>query len=165
MFFVYDLPLYFIDREYSYINEIIEIGSIKVKKSPTSSKNIITYNFKVGDDYYSVKFGNHGKNIYEMDFFLDFGEREFHDLTKKFKPAKVYSGVLESFRMFVEENQPYKITMTINWYKKTNQFKKIIKIMLNKYKDIFNGYKILSTKEISLDDNVKQSIITVGRKE
>lgn len=140
----------FFNQPINIITEIIEIGKIKVSKI-SSTKYSTKYWFNIDKELYEIIFIKVCDNTYEMGFFLEKGNEQFTGLSNKFQTSKVYSGLLETIKMFIEEFEPDKIIINVTLPKKSEHFLKVMKMVFKKYNKIFSNYNIKGIKKTQID--------------
>lgn len=140
----------FFNQPINIITEIIEIGKTKITKV-SSTKYSTKYWFNVDKELYEITFVKEYNNSYEMGFFLEKGDEQFTGLSNKFQTLKVYSGLLDTIKIFIEEIKPDKITMNITLPKKSEHFLKVMKMVFKKYNKIFGNYRIKGIKTTQID--------------
>ena len=148
----------FLNQPIDVIVEMIDFEDVKVVdlgKSGFSTR----YHFDVGEERYLVILAGH-KGSYELSFSLDKKGEEFTGaLSNLYHASKIYAGLLKIIKMFIEENDPDEITITVTMAendsqqkKKFNNFQKMIKYVFKKYKETFKEYKIGNVKRKSMGD-------------
>ena len=145
------------------ILEILELGKTRIIKEP-STGYITRYWFNIGEERYNVRFMKNDDNFYEMGFVFDKEAKDFTGLTYKYQASRIYSGLLDAFKMFIEEHNPKEITMNITSPKSAEHFSKVIKIAFKKYNNIFGDYKVKGIKKKNIDDFLILNILTIERK-
>lgn len=146
----------FFDQPIDVIVEMIDFENVNVidlGKQGFSTR----YYFDVNKERYLVIFTGY-KGSYELLFSIDGFTGE---LTRLYNASKIYAGLLKSVKMFIEENDPNEITMSVtipeknnNQQKKSDNFQKMIKYVFRKYKETFKEYKISNVKRKNMGDFV-----------
>lgn len=152
----------FFDQPIDVIIETIELGKTKVTEI-SSNEYSTKYFFKVDKEIYEIVFGKKIDKTYELSFSLERGNEQFTNISNKFQTFRVYSGLLDTIKMFVEKYNPDKILMSISIPKKSEHFQKVMKMIFKRYKNIFGKYKIGDMKEKKIDDLIVLNILTIER--
>jgi len=153
----------FFNQPLDIILEVIELGKTKIVKS-NETNNLIKYYFKINNDVYEVMFGKKNTRFYEMSFSLERGNEKITDTSNDFSTASVYSGLLDTVKLFIEEKDPDKIIMNITLPKKFKHFHKMIKYVFKKYDDIFNEYIVKNMGKEQIDDIIEYNVLVIERK-
>jgi len=150
----------FLNQPIDVIVEMIDFEDVKVDEIG-STNNATRYYFGVDEERYLVVFsGPYKNNSYELSYSLDKKGEEFTSISDLYNASKIYAGLLKSVKMFIEKNEPDKITMSItipkenndSQKKKSSHFQKMIKYVFKKYQEVFKEYKIGNVKRKSMGD-------------
>lgn len=141
-------------RLQKYVEYWQQIYSMNIEESVnevidrTTKVDRVSYNkwsFWVGTDLYVVKVIKKGGSHYEVSFVHKDIEtkEETSNIVSKRTPFKVMDGVVVVMVEVVEERNPDIIECNVYGdAKKANMFKRIMKLVIKKYPDIFGTYKI-----------------------
>ncbi len=153
----------FFNQPTDIIIETIELGKTKITEI-SSNEYSTKYFFKVDKEIYEVMFVKKIDKVYELSFSLEKGNEQFTRVSNKFQTFRVYSGLLDTIKMFVENHDPDEILMSVSIPKKSDHFLKVMKMVFKRYKNIFQEYKIVYMKENRIIDLITLNILTIKRK-
>jgi len=141
------------------IDEVLDLNT-KVKRI-----SHMEWYFWVKNDLYVVKIGKRGKSHYELSFIHKDIEskEETSNLTNKHTPFSVMDGVAVVMKELIEERRPQTIEFSVfGEDKKIKMFKKIMNLILKKYKDIFGDYKVKEgIAKLPLDYGLPKELLQV----